>query len=102
MRFENGRAWLDKAQLQDVYGIFDEQKFYSVEYLEDDREAVAEFAKKVSEFQAWAREAYLQARQGVTTLPPPPAFVTEKQVNAEEKPKTVKRNTRKSQSSGVS
>jgi hypothetical protein len=69
LAIKNGRVWLDKAQLQEVYGAFAEQKFYSVEYLGDDVESVKTLATVVAHFQEWAKEAYLQARMGNPTPP---------------------------------
>lgn len=68
------KAWLDCAQNQTVFGVWDTNRFYSKEYTGDQAEAVAEFAAKVREFNRWCRVAY-QALNAGQEPPPPPLFV---------------------------
>lgn len=69
------RVWLDRYQGREEFGVFSDQKFYSVEYDGPNKDDVIAFAEKVAEFNAWCKAGYLEKRAG-REIPPPPSFVT--------------------------
>lgn len=90
---DDDRVWLDRQQMHTVFGAFEEQKFYSVEYDTQYTPAVSLFAKQVRDFQDWCRVVHAEINQGVATedLTPPPAFLLPK-------PKTTRKPSGKAKS----
>ena len=73
---EDTRLWLDKQQGQEVFSIFPDQRFYSVEYPGEDTDKIVAFLEKKLEFDAWCRDAFHAVQQGAE-IPPLPAFLLE-------------------------
>ena len=59
------RLWLDRVQGQEVFGLFTDQKFYSVEYKGEQTEELQSFLHDLNLYQEWARESFLNARAGI-------------------------------------
>lgn len=68
------RLWVERE------GIFEDQRFYSVEYPFDDAPHVRAFAEKVHLYKRWVRDLFdgIRAGRPVESLPPFPEELVEK------------------------
>lgn len=68
------RLWLDKADGVTTYGLYPDQRFYSVEYA-DSNDVVLAFREYVLEYNDWCKAAYVATREGVELPPFPVSLV---------------------------
>lgn len=76
MKIQNDqRVWLDKTQGLETFGAFEDQKFYSVQYAGEYNDLVRAEMARVERWQAWCKQAYMNARAGLDM--PEPLFLLE-------------------------
>lgn len=80
---DDNRLWLDRAQGQEVFGLYEDQRFYSVQYTGGSEEEIRAFLSNVRDYEAWAREAFLAIRSG-QEAPPFPEHLLQEQKPVEE------------------
>ncbi len=79
--------YLDRVAEREFYGIFPDQRFYSVEYRGELPDEVAAFAAQVTEFEAFCKEAY-RAVNANGEMPSPPSFIKKSRAKTQTKSST--------------
>lgn len=81
------RLWLDRVQGREEFGLFPDSRFYSVEFVSDDKERISAFLEKVATYRRWARDSYLEQRAGREALPFPEELLDPRPVAKARPPK---------------